>query len=231
MIGGKRVLAVITARGGSKGLPGKNIRPLAGKPLIAWTVAAAKAARHVDRVVITSDDPAIIAAATEAGAEAPFVRPAELARDDTPSMPVLFHALDSLDESFDLVVLLQPTSPLRTGADIDACLDLMLAKDAPAAIGVIEPAKPPFWMFRMDDAGRLVPLMPNPATRRQDLPQVWAANGAVFAADVDWLRKSGNFVTDETVGYAMPVERSIDIDSLLDFRVAELLLRDDPLAE
>jgi N-acylneuraminate cytidylyltransferase len=224
MIGSLRVLALIPARGGSKGLPGKNVRPLAGKPLIAWSVAAARASRFIDRIVVSSDDAAIIQAAVEAGAEAPFIRPPELARDDTPSQPVILHALDTIAEQFDLVVLLQPTSPLRTAADIDACVEKVVT-GAPACISVVAPAKSPWWMYRMDASGHLAPLMDGPAaTRRQDLPAVVAPNGAVYVARVPWLRANGGFVGPGTVGYQMPADRSVDIDDALDLKLAELIL-------
>lgn len=224
MIDGLKVLALITARGGSKGLPGKNVRPLAGKPLVAWSVEAAKGSRHVDRVVISSDDAEIIAAAVAAGCDAPFVRPAELAQDSTASEPVAIHALDALAEPYDLLVLLQPTSPLRIAADIDLCLERCVASGAPGVISVVEPAKSPYWMFRMDAAGRLSRLLESTATRRQDLPQAFAANGAVFVVRVPWFRRHRAFIGEGTVGCAMPPERSVDIDTLLDFRLAEAIL-------
>lgn len=224
MIDGLRVIAVITARGGSKGLPGKNIRPFAGRPLIAWSVAQARSSRYIDRVVVTSDDQAIIAAAVEAGAEAPFVRPAELSGDHAASVPVVLHAIDELRETADLVVLLQPTSPLRRVADIDGALRTCLDAGAPTCIGVCEPAKSPWWMFRKDDQGRLTRLMGPAATRRQDLPTVWAANGAVYVARIPWLRQAASFVGEGTIGWEMPPERSVDIDTEMDFRLAELLV-------
>ena len=227
MIDKLRVLALITARGGSKGLPGKNVRPLGGRPLVAWSIAHALASKFIDRVVISSDDPAIIAAACDAGAEAPFVRPAELSGDTVASIPVVLHALDALDNDYDLVVLLQPTSPLRLTSDIDGAIQTCLAAGAPSCIGVVEPAKSPWWMFRKGEDGRLSRLMGPAATRRQDLPQVWAANGAVYVARVSWLRQANSFVGEGTVGWEMPPERSVDIDTLLDFRLAELLLTEN----
>ena len=227
MIAGHKVLALITARGGSKGLPGKNIRLLGGKPLVAWSVEQALAAPSIDRVVISSDDPAIIAAAVAAGAEAPFVRPPELARDDTPSAPVVIHALDALGEAFDWLVLLQPTSPLRVPEDLEGALAACVAADAPACVGVTEAAKSPYWMYRMDEQGRLSRLLESGgATRRQDLPPAFAANGAVFVAKIPWFRQSLTFMAEGTIGYVMPSERSVDIDSALDLRLAELLLAD-----
>jgi CMP-N,N'-diacetyllegionaminic acid synthase len=225
MIDGLTVLALITARGGSKGLPGKNLRPLGGRPLVAWSVEQARAAALVDRVVISSDDPAIIAAADAAGCEAPFVRPAELAVDAASSVDVALHALAALEQPYDLLVLLQPTSPLRLAADIDACIRRVVVEGAPSCISVTPSAKSPYWMQTMDPDGRLSPLLEAPAsTRRQDLPPVYLPNGAVYAVRVAWLRRHRAFVGTGSLGYVMPPERSVDIDTLLDFRLAEAIL-------
>ncbi len=225
MIAGLSVLALVVARGGSKGLPGKNLMPLGGKPLVAWSVEQARAATLVDRVVISSDDGEIIAAAAAAGAEAPFVRPAELANDQADSVSVALHALDSLERSFDLLVLLQPTSPLRLAADIDTCLRRLVDEGAPSCLGVTEAPCSPYWMLTMDGAGRLMRLLDAPAaTRRQDLPAVYVPNGAVYAVRVPWLRHHRAFVGEGTLGHIMPAERSVDIDTILDFHMAETIL-------
>jgi len=220
-----RILALIPARGGSKGLPGKNIRPLAGKPLIAWSIGAARASRHVSRIVVSTDDAEILRVAREQGAETPFVRPAELARDDTPGMDVVLHALDRLPE-FEWVVLLQPTSPLRLAQDIDAAIALCVDTGAPACVSVSEARDNPWWMFSLGEHGRLRSFLPpeQRPVRRQDLPDLHALNGAVYVARTAWLRQSRSFLTDETVGYPMPPERSVDIDTLFDFKWAECLM-------
>jgi len=219
------VLALIPARGGSKGLPGKNIRPLHGKPLIGWSIEAARASRHVTRVVVSSDDEAILAVARAGGAETPFVRPKSLAQDDTPGIDVVLHALDILP-GFDWVVLLQPTSPLRTAGDIDAAIERCFEADAPACVSVCETGASPWWMFSLDAGGRMRSFLPSeqrPA-RRQDLPALYALNGALYVARVDWLRQTRSFLTEETLAHVMPPERSVDIDTLFDFRLAECLL-------
>ena len=131
MIGDKSVLALIPARGGSKGVPGKNIRPAGGKPLIAWTIEAAKCSRYIDRLILSTDDPAIVAVAKQFGCDVPFMRPAELATDQADSMVVVRHALQAIGERYDYLVLLQPTSPLRIAADIDAAVERCLQSDAP----------------------------------------------------------------------------------------------------
>lgn len=220
-----RILALIPARGGSKGLPGKNIRPLHGKPLIGWSIEAAKASRYVTRVVVSSDDESILAVARACGAEIPFVRPQALARDDTPGIDVVLHALDILP-GFDWVVLLQPTSPLRTVGDIDAAIEHCLAGGAPACVSVCEASASPWWMFSLNNNGRMHSFLPpeqRPA-RRQDIPTLYALNGAIYVARVDWLLQTRSFLTEETLAHVMPPERSVDIDTAFDFRLAECLL-------
>lgn len=226
VIDGRSVLAVVTARGGSKGLPGKNLRPMAGRPLIGWTIAAARASARVDRLILSSDDPDIMAVADELGCEVPFRRPPELAGDAAGSMEVVLDALDRTP-GHDLVVLLQPTSPLRTAADIDGALERMIACAAPACVSVTEAPIHPWLVYGEGADGRLKPFAAPPAgasLRRQDLPTAWTLNGAVYVADVEWLRRERTFVkAGSTAFWPMPPERSIDIDTLEDFEAAERL--------
>ncbi|MDY0147963.1 MAG: acylneuraminate cytidylyltransferase family protein [Halothiobacillus sp.] len=219
------MLALIPARGGSKGLPGKNIRPLKGRPLIGWSIEAARASRYVSRIVVSSDDEEILAVARDQGAETPFRRPASLAGDDTPSMDVVLHALDQL-AGFEWIVLLQPTSPLRLALDIDAAIEQCLKTAAPSCVSVCEAPASPWWMFQVGDQGEMRSFLPpdQRPVRRQDLPDLYALNGAVYVAKTEWLRKSLSFLTEETVAYVMPSERSVDIDTLFDFHLAECLL-------
>lgn len=227
MIQDNSVLALITARGGSKGLPRKNVLPLNGRPLIGWSIEAAKNSRFVDRVIMSSDNDEINDAARTCGCEVPFVRPAELARDEATSMDVVFHALKALDTSYDFVVLLQPTSPLRIAEDIDGCLELCLKHGAPACVSVTEPDKSPFWMYTLDQDRRMRALIPGKTyDRRQDTPIVFALNGAVYVARTKWLVEKGDFVREETIAYPMPKERSIDIDTKIDLRLAELMIKE-----
>jgi CMP-N,N'-diacetyllegionaminic acid synthase len=222
MIDGLSVLAVITARGGSKGVPGKNVRPVYGRPLIAWTVRAATRAHTVDRVIVSTDDEGIAEASRAAGAEVPFARPAELATDTASSIDVILHALDAVP-GFDLVVLLQPTSPLRNAADIDAAVERCVSADAPACVSVSLVEEHPQWMYRLGNDSRLAPVLPadSRASRRQDLPAVYSLNGAVYVARVDWLRRERSFLSPATVGYVMPRERALDIDTESDFQTLE----------
>lgn len=221
MIGTRRVLALLTARGGSKRLPRKNVLPLAGKPLIAWTVKAALEARTVDRLILSTDDAEIAAVARDWGCDVPFMRPPALATDEASSMDVIWHALDMAGEGFDDLVLLQPTSPLRQASDIDACVTLRADRDAHAVVSVSAPDKPlSHFGFAAGDGSfsRLDPAL---------LPQsgLCVLNGAVYAADIARLCATGSFYAADTLCFAMPADRSIDIDTRQDFLVAEALLR------
>ena len=229
MIGDRSVLTVITARGGSKGLPGKNLRPLRGRPLVAWTIEAARRSRFIDRLILSSDDAGIISAARELGCEAPFVRSPDLSGDEASSIDVVLDALDRAP-GHGIVVLLQPTSPLRTAADIDGALEQMERAGAPACVSVCEAPAHPWLIYRREEGGRLDPYAPpveGASLRRQDLPAAWVLNGAVYAAESDWLRRERTFLrAGETVAWQMPSERSVDIDTLEDFRAAERLAPD-----
>jgi CMP-N,N'-diacetyllegionaminic acid synthase len=217
--------ALIPARGGSKGIPRKNIRMIAGKPLIAWTIEAALASDGLDAVIVSTEDEEIAAVSRAAGAEVPFLRPVELAADETPGVDPVLHAIDMLPDH-DAVLLLQATSPLRTTADIDGLLALAERTVAPAIVSVCEPEDHPNWMYRMEEGGLLRPAIPAAEIkRRQDLPTLYSLNGAMYFARTEWLRARRSFLGPETLGYPMAPERSIDIDGPLDWRIAEMLLR------
>lgn len=214
-----KVLALIPARGGSKGLPRKNILEAGGKPLVAWTVHAALSSTCVDRVVLSSDDDEIIQAAFKAGCDIPFRRPIKLATDQASTIDVVLHALEQLP-GYDYVVLLQPTSPLRTGQHIDAAFKLMLGYGAPACVSITLVDQSPYWMYRVESdntLSNLIKPLPN-GSRRQDLPAVYALNGAIYIAKTDWLLQSRSFLSPKTVGYKMEKKVSIDIDDLEDFQ-------------
>ena len=218
MIEGKTILAIIPARGGSKGVPRKNIKDAAGKPLIAWTIKEAKKSKFIDRLVVSTEDDEIVAVAKSWGCEVPFVRPPELAQDDTPGVEPVLHAIKMLP-GYDYVVLLQPTSPLRNTEDIDGCIEECVEHGANSCVSVAEVEQSPYWMYTLDVNSRLCSLINTDQifTRRQDLPKVFTLNGAVYVAKCDWLRKNRTFLTAETAVYLMPRERSLDIDSELDF--------------
>ena len=219
-----RLLALIPARGGSQRIPRKNIRELYGKPLIAWSIEAAQHARCVERVVVSTEDEEIAEIACAWGAEVPFMRPLELAQNDTPGIEPVLHALAELSE-FDWVLLLQPTSPLRTSADVEGIVRYCTEQQAPAAVSICEVAKPPYWMYRCNELNRLVPFVDAPfVAGGQELPKVYVLNGALYLAQSNWLRHHKTFKTPETVGYPMPDERSADIDSPLDWEWGEFLM-------
>ncbi len=228
MIAGGRVLAVVPARGGSRGIPRKNLVRVGGQSLLEWTAEAARGSQVIDRIVLSSEDAEILAAGRAAGLDTPFVRPDALAQDDTPGVDPVLHALDALEmqgDRYEWVVLLQPTSPLRSAADIDGAAALCAA-GAPAAVSVVAADKSPWWMFRLAADARMEPLL-DPATRpsrRQDAGPVYVLNGAVYVARVDWLRRTRSFLSDETAGLVMPRERSVDVDEPADLRVAQALL-------
>lgn len=227
MIQGKTVLAIIPARGGSKGIPRKNVRLLAGKPLIAWTIEEAKKSKYIDRLILSSEDDEIIKVAEEWGCEAPFVRPPELARDDTPGIEPVLHALNTLKEKYDYVVLLQPTSPLRSVDDIDGCIETCLMSHSPSCVTVTEIDQHPHWMYTVDAGGYLSPVIEklNITHCRQALPQVYILNGAVYVSDTAPLTKNRTFLTKETKAYIMPRERSLDIDNEIDLKLFEITIQ------
>lgn len=227
MIDGLRVLGLIPARGGSKGLPRKNVLDLCGKPMIAWTVETALGSNYIDRLVLSSDNDEIIGTAREYGCDVPFRRPASLAMDHTTTMDVALHAVDALP-NFDVLVLLQPTSPLRATCDIDATIEGMIGAQASSCVSVTEPEKSPYWSYGVDHNGCLEPLIDKRLAqkRRQDLPAAYVLNGAVYAAHIPWLRAQGNFVGPGTVAYVMPHSRSLDVDTLIDLKISSLLLQE-----
>jgi CMP-N,N'-diacetyllegionaminic acid synthase len=231
MNGVGKVLALISARGGSKGLPGKNIRDLAGKPLIVYSIEVALESANVDRVVVSTDSVEIADIAREAGADVPFLRPAELARDDTPSLPVSQHAVKWLAENegweCDVVIELQPVAPIRLKEDIDGALQMLVDTGADTVVSLcrVDGAFHPYWMKTMRD-GRLAPLMElyREYVRRQDLPPVYRRNGSILAVRKNVLMEQNTYYGEDMRGYLMPDERSIDIDTEVDFRIAELFM-------
>lgn len=225
MIDGGKVLAVVPARGGSKGVPRKNIRMIGGKPLIGWTIDAARASRYIDRVILSSDDAEIAMVARGLGCEVPFVRDAALAGDAAPTIDVVVDALHRCP-GHAWVVLLQPTSPLRSAEDIDETIDCCMRTKAPACVSVALAQESPYWMYTIGDNGAMRPLLAGTsATRRQDLPAVYSLNGAVYVARTEWLLSERTFLHEHTVAHIMPAERSLDIDTEFDIAQLEMILR------
>ena len=222
-----KVLAIIPARGGSKGLPRKNVLDLGGKPMIAWSIEAAAQSQHIDRCIVSTDDDEIAEVARSLGGDVPYIRPADIARDQSTTLDVALHAIEILD-NYDTVVILQPTSPLRSAQDIDKTIEAMHKAKSQSAVSVCEPAKSPYWSYRTDEQGRLVSLIdPQLASkRRQDLPDAYVLNGAVYVAQVDWLKKNLAFVDKNTVAHVMPAERSLDIDTAFDLKLVAFYLHE-----
>ena len=231
-----KVLGIITARGGSKGVPGKNLKLLAGKPLLAYTIDAANNCAALDRVILSTEDEAIAAAGRAMGCEVPFTRPAELSRDDTPHLPVVQHAAawmrDHANYTFDAVMVLQPTSPLRTSTDIAAAVALLESTGADSVLSVSEVPvhSHPSRTLRLDASDQAVLFATGEPVRkrinrRQDLPPAWVMNGAVYACRTAVLFASEpSLYGDRVVAYRMPHERSSSIDDMDDWAAAERLL-------
>lgn len=229
-----RLLAIIPARGGSKGVPRKNLRLLAGKPLIAYAIETALAS-GVDRVVVSTDDPEIAAVARQYGAEVPFIRPVELARDDSPEWLVWRHAIRTLGvaeggQRIDVLVCIPPTSPLRAVEDVDLCIRTLLESDADVVI-TVKPAErnPYFNMVVLDSEGyaRLA-LSGQAIHHRQSAPPVFDMTTVAYAARQDFVLKADSMFEGKVKAVVVPAERSLDIDTELDFRFAEFQLSLSP---
>jgi CMP-N,N'-diacetyllegionaminic acid synthase len=226
-----RVLGVVTARGGSKGVPRKNIRPLAGRPLIAWTADTALAAKRLDRVILSTDDDEIAAAGRAAGLDVPFMRPAELALDTTPTLPVLQHAVAALEatgDRYDTICLLQPTNPLRTAAMIDAAIDALARSDADSLITVLPvPADyNPHWVYFATPSGelRIATGEATPIPRRQDLPPAFHREGSVYLMRRDVLMIVGSLYGARVIGHEVDPSVSLNIDTPEDWARAEAIV-------
>ena len=233
MIGTRRVLAVVPARFGSKGLPGKNIRPLFGKPLLAWPIQAARDSTYVDEVIISTDSQEFADIAVAHGASAPFLRPAELASDTATSIDFLLHAISTLasnGQCFDDIILLEPTSPLTEAVDIDTALSqLDGARDrADAIVGVaaMDTVHPAYCVQRQSD-GVIVPYgaasfdrMP----RRQELDPVFSLDGSLYISTVQALREYRSFYHARTLGYVTDRAKALEVDDLVDFICIEALM-------
>jgi CMP-N-acetylneuraminic acid synthetase len=225
-----RVLGLIPARGGSKGVSRKNIKLLCGKPLLYYTAKAALASQKLARVILSTEDEEIAQVGRECGLEVPFLRPPELAQDDSPTLPVAQHSvrwMEENDERFDALCLLQPTSPLRRVEDIDACVELLERTNADAVATVLPvPAEyNPHWVYFLGEDGflRLSTGEAAPMPRRQELPVAYHREGSVYVVRRDVLM-NGSFYGSRFAGYEVPLERSVNIDSLEDWERAEKLL-------
>jgi N-acylneuraminate cytidylyltransferase len=225
------VLAVVPARSGSKGLPGKNIRPLAGLPLIAHSLRFAAMCPEIVRTIVSTDSEDIARVARKHGGDVPFLRPPELARDDTPTWPVLRHALAQVDpdgERFEYLALLEPTSPARLPEDLDAAARRLTTRaDADGVVSVSEPPANPIWHAVVEREGVIEHLVPEGRRyeRRQDLPRVLELNGLLYVWRASFVREhDGHWLEGRHVGYEVPARRAFHIDSVEDFELCELLV-------
>jgi len=224
-----KIIASVCARGGSKGVYKKNIRQLAGKPLIAHTIETALKCKDIDRVIVSSDDHEIIKISEEYGAEAPFIRPKELAEDTSPKWPVFQHLVkyleDNKGENVDILVDLDPTSPLRKVQDIENCIDMLKNSEADIIVTVQKSRKNPYFNM-VEQCGEYVSLVKkniNPVTRRQEAPAVYSMNASIYAVWRDFLFSHDSIFDGKVKAYVMS-ELAIDIDSEIDFQFIEFLI-------
>ena len=224
------MIAIIPARGGSKGLPGKNILPFCGKPLIAWTIETALECKALDRVIVSTDSEEIAGVARTYGAEVPGLRPAELALDTSSSIDVFIYLWKKLtDDSYansTPFIILQPTAPLRNPNDIKEALKIFHEKQADSVISVSEATHPPVWAKKIDSKGILKDYFETSESllNRQQIPAAYMPNGAIFILKKELVLKNRNYYSDKTYPYLMPFERSFDIDNIWDFRIAEFIM-------
>jgi CMP-N,N'-diacetyllegionaminic acid synthase len=232
MIKGKRVLAYIPARSGSKSIIDKNIVDVCGKPLIAYSIEAAKASKYVDKIMMSTDSAKYAEIAIKYGAEAPFLRPPELAGDNSSEMDACLHLLKWIEqntkERFDIVVKFEPTSPLRIAQDVDKAIEKLVEKNADTVVSVTEAITHPFWMNTLpSDHSMKGFIKPDVAKKnRQELPVYYQLDGVMYVARVDFVKKHRTWFSDDN-GYATitPNERSIDIDGQIQLELVRLLIK------
>ncbi len=218
-----KILAVVPARGGSRGIPHKNIVKVKGKELITYTLDAARASKYIDKIIVSTDDSSIGEVALREGAEV-LNRPKELAQDTSRTIDVLLHVVEKMGECFDYLVLLQPTQPLRTALHIDEALELMIDNQYPSLLSISPARNHPLLLRRMDQEGKLTSMLPCQSTvRRQDFPDYYVVNGAIYINRIRDLTAETS-LNDNLYGYEMPSEFDLDIDEQRDLLVLEALL-------
>ena len=226
MLEGKKVLALIPARGGSKGIPNKNIYEIKEKPLIAYTIECAKNSQYIDDVVVSTDSEVIARVAKEYGASVPFMRPEELASDTAKTIDGVLHALQCLvKEQYEILVLLQPTSPLRTTEDVDLALEKFASENFKSLVAVSEVNDSPILMRKIYPDGKMEKLLcENSTVRRQDMPMIYRVNGSIYINLVSEINEDTSF-NDNSIPYVMEKNHSVDIDEYSDIVLAEWLLK------
>lgn len=227
-----KIIGVIPARGGSKSIPRKNIKILQGKPLVAYTIEEAKKSKYLTHLVVSTEDEEIKNISLKYGAEVPFLRPKELATDDALAIPTVQHTVITIEKikniKYNYVIMLQPTTPLRETEDIDKALAMLIEADADGIISVVDVDNwHPMKMKKFDENSYLIdyqtPPVENPP--RQILPKVYMVNGAIYATKRDVFMEKNTFKGEKCLGYIMPPERSVNIDTEIDFLIAEYYLR------
>ena len=221
------MISIIPARGGSKGLPGKNILPLCGKPMIAYTIEAAKQSKYIDRVIVSTDDQKIAEIALQYGAEVPFLRPDFLASDTAQAIDNYIYTIERLSKEWNTpieeFVVLQPTSPLRIAEDIDGAIEMFMEKQADSVISYTPEAHPVRWHKYLDENNAFVDIFDTTIANRQDLKTSYYPNGAVYVFRFSMI-KERKYYTDKSYGFIMPRVRSVDIDYKEDFDYVEFLM-------
>ncbi|MBP1763030.1 MAG: acylneuraminate cytidylyltransferase [Firmicutes bacterium] len=229
MIENKRILALVPARGNSKGIKDKNIKLLAGLPLIAHTIRSALNSKYVDSVVVTTDSEKIAAVSSQYGARVPFMRPDYLALDTSKTVDAVLHAIEELDrrnEQYDILLLLQPTQPLRTTAEIDEAIESFIKNNYASLVSICEVEEHPILLRTIDNRMQVAPLLKlNSTVRRQDMPKYYKVNGAIYINYIADLDSNTSF-NDNQFGYIMDRLHSIDIDEPIDLKIAELYLEE-----
>jgi len=231
MGGFRLVIAIIPARGGSKELPGKNIKKMNDKPLIWYTINVAKKSKFIDKIIVSTDDNEIAKIAKRYEVGVPFMRPKELARDDSIAIDNYIYTIDRLNKEFNYsigeFIILQPTSPFRISLDIDNAIQIFKEKKADSVISVSEAIHPPIWAMRINSKGILKNYFDIKIKNknRQEIEKAYMPNGAIFVFKFSLLKEKYSYYSDKTYPYIMPLERSIDIDSKLDFEFAEYLMK------
>ena len=225
MIHNKKILAVITARTGSKRLPNKNILKLNNKPLIVWSIEATLQSKYIDETIVSTDSQTIKKISEKHGAKVPFIRPEKLANDTANSIAVLNHAIDFYRNQFDYILLLQPTSPLRTTKDIDTAIEL-LSNDTKAVVSVCETEHSPLWSNTLPENHSMKNFIKDEIKnkRSQDLSIYYRLNGAIYIAEIEYFLEHNGFFGNNTIAYIMDQRKSIDIDTKLDFMFAEAII-------
>ena len=227
-----KILAVITARGGSKGIPWKNIKLLGGQPLLVYSIDAVKKSKLITHAIVSTDDKKIAEVAKKFGSEAPFMRPKELAEDKTPHVPVMKHAIEFMEKKlgviFDYAVILQPTSPFRLPEDIDRTLEKLIKSGADSAVTLVDVDNYHPVKAKKLEGDKVLPycFTEPEGTRRQDFPPAYRRSGAIYAMRRDLLMKDNRLYGDNIVGHIVPAERSVDIDTPFEWFRAEWMLED-----